>query len=64
MAMSRSLAVKNRLPEPETLDDVLLPPLAAALSPYMPAIKEFAPRPDTDGAALGNAIAVWLDSPR
>jgi hypothetical protein len=51
LALGRALAVEARLPEPGTLDEALLPPLAAAWGGRGGKIREFAASTDADGKA-------------
>ena len=45
LALSRALAIENRLPEPATLDEVLMPPLSHLCGESLPALREFAADP-------------------
>jgi superfamily II DNA or RNA helicase len=60
LALSRALAVENRLPEPGALEDALVPPLAAVWSASVSILQNFVSQPTTDGAALIQALDGWL----
>ena len=61
LAMSRALAVENRLPEPGALEDALQPPLAAAWGQHARAVQDYARQPDADGQALSQAMEELLN---
>lgn len=56
LAMSRALAVENRLPEPGDLEAALQPPLAAAWGAPVTALHDFVSQPAADGQALTQAM--------
>jgi superfamily II DNA or RNA helicase len=55
-AVSRALAVENRLPGPAELGDALLPPLAAAWGASAAVLRDFVNQPAADGVALMHAL--------
>ena len=56
LALSRGLAVENRLPEPGAIEAALEPPLAAAWGKTVAALHDFASQPVADGNALACAM--------
>ena len=60
LAMSRALAVETRVPEPDALDDTLLPPLAAAWGRHAIVIQDFMARPGADGGRAARAMEELL----
>ena len=62
LAMSRALAVETRVPEPDALDDALLPPLAAAWGRHAIVIQDFMARPGAEGCQVMQVIGELLDT--
>ncbi|MBI5383231.1 MAG: DEAD/DEAH box helicase [Verrucomicrobia bacterium] len=62
LALSRALAVESRLPEPGSLEDALLPPLASAWGAQAGPIHEFLAQPGADGRAASRAVAALLSA--
>jgi hypothetical protein len=60
--MSRALAVETRVPEPDALDDALLPPLAAAWGRHAIVIQDFMARPGAEGCQVMQVIGELLDT--
>lgn len=56
LAWARALAVEQRLPEPDALEAVLAPPLAAVCGAPVAALKDFLAAPAADGEALRAAL--------
>ena len=61
LALSRALAVENRLPEPGAPEDALQPPLAAAWGAPVVALHDFVSQPAADGDALMQAMEIILN---
>jgi hypothetical protein len=62
LALSRALAVETRLPEPASLDEAVLPPLAAAWGVHAGTVREFLAQPGADGRAATGAVAALLET--
>jgi superfamily II DNA or RNA helicase len=60
LALGRAFAVEGRLPEPNTMEEALLPPLAAAWGAQGSDVRNFHTQPDADGLAAANAIEELL----
>jgi hypothetical protein len=62
LALARALAVEARLPEPGTLDEALLPPLAGAWGAHIPTFREFHAQPAADLQPAAEAVAKLLET--
>jgi hypothetical protein len=62
LALSRALAVENRLPEPDALEAVLQPPLAALWGAPVAMLHDFVNQAAADGRPLIQAIEGLLNS--
>ncbi len=62
LALSRALAIENRLPEPAAIEDALQPPLAAVWGAPIAILRDFANQPAAEGEALAGALDGLLKS--
>ncbi len=62
LALSRAMAVENRLPEPAAIEDALQPPLAAVWGAPVAMLRDFASQPAAEGNALAGALDGLLKS--
>ena len=62
LALSRALAVENRLPEPGTLEAVFEHPLAAAWGAPVAVLQDFVSQPAADGQVLIQAMEELLNT--
>lgn len=63
LALSRALAVENRLPEPGALDDALHPPLAVAWGARIAGLRDYVSQPVADAQPLIAMLEAWLKVP-
>lgn len=63
LAISRALAVENRLPEPAALEATLPPPLAAAWGQHAIAIQDYIAQPNADRYRATRAMEELLGMP-
>jgi superfamily II DNA or RNA helicase len=60
LALGRALAVEARLPEPGSLDEALLPPLAGAWGPQLGTVREFVAQAGAETNAMLNTLGALL----
>ncbi len=60
LALSRTLAVEQRLPEPATLDDALAPPLAHRWGDARPSVRRFIMEPSASWSEMAEVLQRWL----
>jgi superfamily II DNA or RNA helicase len=56
LALTRGLAIENRLPEPGAIEDAFQPPLAAVWGAPVTVLQEFVSRPTAEHQALGQLM--------
>jgi superfamily II DNA or RNA helicase len=61
LALARALAVETRLPEPGSLDEAVVPPLAAAWGVHASAVREFLAQAGAEGRAATEAVGALLE---